>query len=114
MEDLISRTEFKEKLVDYNKHLLAREDKARAEEDYEELNAIRQESGAYFMLLSFLNNMPVAYSVEAVVAELEKQAKQYHRRAEEHKGYDAYNELFSGKALSYEHAIEIVRNGGKE
>lgn len=51
---------------------------------------------------------------EAVVAELEKQAKQYRRRSEEHKEYDAYNELFSGKALSYEHAIEIVLNGGKE
>ena len=59
-----------------------------------------------------LNRVETAYDVEAVVAELEKQAKQYHRRAEEHKGYDAYNNLFEGKALSYEHAISIVR--GKE
>lgn len=64
--DLISRSEFKKKLVDYNRHLIAREEKATEEEDYEELNAICYERRAYFMLLSFLDDMPCAFDVEAV------------------------------------------------
>ena len=67
------------------------------------------------VMLCFVNGMPTAYDVEKVVAELEQQAEQYKRRALElvDKSTEAgiHNK---GKSLSYEHAIEIVRNGGKE
>ena len=65
--------------------------------------------------LKIVMDMPTAYSVEKVVEELEQQAEQYKRRALElvEKSTEAgiHNK---GKSLSYEHAIEIVRNGGKE
>lgn len=53
--------------------------------------------------------------MERIVEQLEQQAEQYKRRALElvEKSTEAgiHNK---GKSLSYEHAIEIVRNGGKE
>jgi hypothetical protein len=62
-----------------------------------------------------LCHTPTAYDVEKVVAELEKQAEQYSRRALElvDKSTEAgiHNK---GKACSYEHAIEIVKRGGAE
>ena len=65
------------------------------------------------MLLNAFKESKEALNPEAIISELDRQAKQYHRRAEEHKEYDAYNTVFSGKALSYEHSIEIVQNNGK-
>lgn len=73
MGDLISRSEYREKLVDYNRHLAAREEKATAEEDYEELNAINQECRAYWMLLSFLENMP-SYDAEVGATKIREMA----------------------------------------
>ena len=62
-----------------------------------------------------INTTPTAYDVEKVVAELEKQAEQYNRRALElvDKSTEAgiHNK---GKACSYEQAIEIVKRGGVE
>lgn len=64
---------------------------------------------------SIIRNQPVAYDIEAVVKELEEQAKQYHRREKNCEGKNItvkLSEKFYGKACSYEHAIEIVKRGG--
>ena len=64
-------------------------------------------------ILFAVKELPIAYNVEKVVAELEKQAEQYNRRALElvDKSTEAgiHNK---GKACSYEHAIDIVKRGG--
>lgn len=62
-----------------------------------------------------IENQPTAFDVEAVVKELEEQAKQYHRREKNCEDKNITVQLskkFFGKACSYEHAIEIVRKGG--
>ena len=67
------------------------------------------------MVIGVIQELPTAYDVEKVMAELEQQAEQYKRRALElvEKSTEAGIHT-KGKSLSYEHAIEIVRNGGKE
>ena len=66
-------------------------------------------------ITNMIDSVPLAYDVEKVVAELKQQEEQYNRRALElvDKSTEAgiHNK---GKACSYAHAIEIVRNGGKE
>ena len=72
-----------------------------------------QEDADYNHFIEMVKEQPTAYDIEKVVAELEKQAEQYKRRALElvEKSTEAgiHNK---GKACSYEHAIEIVRKGG--
>lgn len=62
-----------------------------------------------------VQDQPTAYDVDKVVEELENQAKQYNRRAMElvNKSTEAgiHNK---GKACSYEHAIDIVKRGGRD
>ena len=91
MEDLISKSAYREKLVDYNRHLAAREEKATAEEDYEELNAIQNECRAYFMMLSLLDDMPTTTEEEI--------------RA---KAIDEYAERIRGYAFGATEIIDIV------
>ena len=66
------------------------------------------------MTMKMVRDLPTAYDIEAVVKELEEQAKQYRRRADEYmeKGIVMFGDNNYGKACSYEHAIEIVRKGG--
>lgn len=52
--------------------------------------------------------------MEAVEEQLKQQVAQYQRRAEEHKDYEDYHARYWAKYGSYKHALEIVRNGGKE
>lgn len=63
-----------------------------------------------------LENIPVAYDVEKVVAELEQQAEQYRNRGFEHeqKGLSAMADKYYAKQCSYLHAIDIVKRGGAE
>lgn len=62
------------------------------------------------------NDIPTAYNVEKVVAELEQQAEQYRNRGFEHdqKGFSAMADKYYGKQCSYLHAIDIVKRGGVE
>jgi hypothetical protein len=65
-------------------------------------------------ILSVIDGQPTAYDVDAVVERLRQQANQYHNRAELYSEKGVCNEWahMSGKAASYEHAIEIVKRGG--
>ena len=66
-----------------------------------------------YELLDEVSDLPVAYDVEKVIDKLSQQAEQYHARANEfaQKGIDKQHEYMTGKAYSYEHAIEIVKAG---
>ncbi|MBQ4523565.1 MAG: hypothetical protein IJA10_11540 [Lachnospiraceae bacterium] len=70
----------------------------------------------FMQVEKLIKEQPTAYDVKKVVAELEQQAEQYRRRGFEHeqKGYSKIADKYYGKQCSYLHAIEIVRNGGKE
>lgn len=61
-----------------------------------------------------LQDVESAYSVDEVVEELKQQAEQYRHRAfeVEKKGLSALADKYYGKQCSYEHAIEIVKQGG--
>ena len=65
-------------------------------------------------VLRIINEQPTAYSVDKVVGELKQQAEQYRHRAfeVEKKGLCALADTYYGKQCSYEHAIEIVKQGG--
>lgn len=49
--------------------------------------------------------------VDKMIERLEQQAQQYRRRCNEHveKGFVAMGDKYLGKACSYEHAIEIIK-----
>ena len=53
-----------------------------------------------------INNMPTAYDVDKVVAQLENKRKFWENACDSNLGKE--------KARSYEHAIEIVKGGGVE
>lgn len=61
-------------------------------------------------------NVPTAYSVEKVVAELEDKAEEHRNIAfdMEAKGFSGIADKQYAKQLACINAIEIVRNGGKE
>lgn len=81
----------------------------------EVLKIINENRGNFNQMEEEIMKLECAYDVERVVAKLEQQAEQYKRRAlelvEKSTNAGIHNK---GKSLSYEHAIEIVRNGGKE
>lgn len=58
------------------------------------------------VILRFVEEQPTAYDVEKVVAELEEQI-------DKNRGWED-EDYYWGETKGYEHAIEIVRNGGKE
>ncbi len=67
-------------------------------------------------VLEIINDQPIAYDVEKVVAELEEEVDYQDKKSYE---ADTFEEVsVSSTRISmrkcYEHAIEIVRNGGKE
>lgn len=67
-------------------------------------------------LVDMIDSVPLAYDVEKVVEELERQAEQERNRGFEfeQKGYSAMADKYYGKYCSYEYATEIVRKGGVE
>lgn len=58
------------------------------------------------VILRFVEEQPTAYDVEKVVEELEEQI-------DNNRGWED-EDYYWGETKGYEHAIEIVRNGGKE
>ena len=64
--------------------------------------------------IKYIEKMPTAYDIDKVVEELKQQAEQYRHRAfeVEKKGLSALADKYYGKQCSYEHAIEIVKQGG--
>lgn len=62
-----------------------------------------------------LEEEPTAFDVDKVVEQLKQQKRQYERRAKEQAGMNLavmISEKFFGKACSYGHAIEIVKEEG--
>lgn len=110
MGDLISRSEYKKKLEDYSKHLAVRYDKANEEGDFVEMERVNNECAAYRMLKLMLDDMPVAYDVEAVVKELDDESYWTESTFDE----DGYSNDDSEEVVPLYKALEIVRKGGKE
>lgn len=72
-------------------------------------NAERGYDTAYDLVqecIEVVKERPAAYDVEKVVAELEEQI-------DNNRGWED-EDYYWGETKGYEHAIEIVRNGGKE
>ena len=65
---------------------------------------------------ALIEDAPVAYNVDSVVAELETLAEKHmaisEKSAELGKAYENHTILNGGKGMAYENAIDIVRKGG--
>ena len=94
MDDLISRKQALE-------HISA----------WQQANAGAETQTEYTIIEScyrMMQNLPTAYDVEAVVRELEKESREYKRKADE-----VDSNLFDGVSIGFESAIEIVKRGGR-
>lgn len=81
------------------------------------LQALCKAGAPYEEVVQLLDKQPTAYDVEKVVAELEQKMELLHKMAYREISKNGHSwdfECFSGQKMAYEHAIEIVRNGGKE
>ena len=78
------------------------------------LKEIETWGGCVEELHEYIQNMPTAYDIDKVVSKLKQQAEQYRHRAfeAEKKGLSVFAHKYYGKQCSYEHAIEIVKQGG--
>ena len=75
MSDLISRSEYKSKLVKALDVLNKEYREALLNEDNDLILAIQNQQSAYMIALRLLDNEPITYSVENVVEELESFSK---------------------------------------
>lgn len=109
MADLISRSELLKIIEDEEKEL-----PLDAEKYHIDKNVVDGMKASLIAIKNIVTEQQTAYDVEKVVEQLEQQAEQYHRRADEYaqKGVDRQCEHMAGKACSYEYAIEIVKAGG--
>ena len=62
-------------------------------------------------ILGDIEDMPTAYDIDKVVAELEENASRYTKKYVTPYGNNGYRDT---KAISIHKAIEIVKRGGKE
>ena len=113
MSDLISRSEYKSKLVKALDVLNKEYREALLNEDNDLILAIQNQQSAYMIALRLLDNEPTAYDVDKVVEELEER-KALHERLVD---YETKNGTVTEK---YQHikaidvlsdAIEIVKKG---
>lgn len=101
MSDLISRSEYKSKLVKALDVLNKEYREALLNEDNDLILAIQNQQSAYMIALRLLDNEPTAYDIDKVIEELEKQKSGLTEWAED--------EAFK---LAIHKAIEIVKQGG--
>lgn len=109
MSDLISRSEYKSKLVKALEVLNKEYREALLNEDNDLILAIKNQQSAYMIALRLLDNEPTAYDIDKVVEELEKASKDVSR------GYlgkdnNKYHKHY--KAVRLSKAIEIVKQSG--
>lgn len=107
MDDLISRSAYREKLKVAFRTLTRELDKAIRNEDEELILAIRNQQSAYHIAIQILDAQPIAYSVDAVVAELEKYKNWYET-------HGCNEDLKRGIIGATNHAVDLVRKGGVE
>ena len=106
MSDLISRSEYKSKLVKALDVLNKEYREALLNEDNDLILAIQNQQSAYMIALRLLDNEPTAYDIDKVVEELEKLAD------ENYKAYCiAFNSDDRAEYDAYTNAIEIVKQG---
>ena len=107
MSDLISRSEYKSKLVKALDVLNKEYREALLNEDNDLILAIQNQQSAYMIALRLLDNEPTAYDIGKVVEELEKLAD------ENYKAYCiAFNSDYRAEYDAYTNAIEIVKQDG--
>ena len=111
MSDLISRSEYKSKLVKALDVLNKEYREALLNEDNDLILAIQNQQSAYMIALRLLDNEPTTYDIEKVVEELEERASRYTKKYVTPYGNNGYRDT---KAISIHKAIEIVKRGGKE
>ena len=106
MSDLISRSEYKSKLVKALDVLNKEYREALLNEDNDLILAIQNQQSAYMIALRLLDNEPTAFDMDKVIAQLERDKfiESETILSDIHQGYNA--------GLS--RAIEIVKQGGKE
>ena len=103
MSDLISRSEYKSKLVKALDVLNKEYREALLNEDNDLILAIQNQQSAYMIALRLLDNEPTAYDIDRVVEELEKNASRYTKKYATPYGNNGYKDI---------KAIEIVKQGG--
>lgn len=84
----------------------------KVEEDYENMGSIPN----WFTALRIIKEQPTAYDVDAVVAELDKNAEAYRELGfkNDRKGRSTVADKHYYKQTAYLHAIDIVKRGGVE
>ena len=107
MSDLISRSEYKSKLVKALDVLNKEYREALLNEDNDLILAIQNQQSAYMIALRLLDNEPTAYDVDKVVYEFESFAKLAEDRWTNGTSKYAYQEH-----KCWVKAIEIVKQGG--
>ena len=108
MSDLISRSEYKSKLVKALDVLNKEYREALLNEDNDLILAIQNQQSAYMIALRLLDNEPTAYDIDKVVEELER------IRAKKTCNKEKCDTKEICRICVVDDAIEIVKQGGKE
>ena len=108
MSDLISRSEYKSKLVKALDVLNKEYREALLNEDNDLILAIQNQQSAYMIALRLLDNEPTAYDIDKVVEELEL------IRAKKTCNKEKCDTKEICRICVVDDAIEIVKQGGKE
>ena len=99
MSDLISRSEYKSKLVKALDVLNKEYREALLNEDNDLILAIQNQQSAYMIALRLLDNEPTAYDIDKVVEELEKHS------------FELGTDTLPSHYVRLNEAIEIVKKG---
>ena len=118
MSDLISRSEYKSKLVKALDVLNKEYREALLNEDNDLILAIQNQQSAYMIALRLLDNEPTTYDIEKVVEELEERAdflknctKYGNKNAKQQA--ESYNTMMMYEVADLvDDLIEIVKNSG--
>ena len=118
MSDLISRSEYKSKLVKALDVLNKEYREALLNEDNDLILAIQNQQSAYMIALRLLDNEPTTYDIEKVVEELEersdflKDCTKYGNKNAKQQA-ESYNTMMMYEVADLvDDLIEIVKNGG--
>ena len=111
MSDLISRSEYKSKLVKALDVLNKEYREALLNEDNDLILAIQNQQSAYMIALRLLDNEPIAYDIDKIVEELEQKKEEVQRMRNTCVALSDL-EVCDIENVTYERAIEIVKHGG--
>ena len=110
MSDLISRSDYKNKLVKSLDALNKEYRESMLNEDNDLILAIQNQQSAYMIALKLLDNEPIAYSVDKVVEELEEMKMRYFLTIS-NTGYEKSDFAYDNVGNALDKAIEIVNQG---